>query len=113
LGWRSRRATRALILLGIVRAVACPRAVRAQTTEADFYVAQAAIDLNEKRYDAGLENLRRALALEPQDRHFIKVGYQFDWGRNFLALVKWPARVGNLVPTVGAARCPPSGMPPA
>jgi Tfp pilus assembly protein PilF len=36
-----------------------------QTTEADVYVAQAVLDLDEKRYDAALENLRRALELEP------------------------------------------------
>ncbi len=37
----------------------------AQTTEADVYVAQAVLDFDDKRYDAALENLRRALALEP------------------------------------------------
>src|SRR5207253_2463987 len=36
-----------------------------QTTEADVYVAQAVLDFDEKRYDAALENLRRALELEP------------------------------------------------
>ena len=36
-----------------------------QTTEADVYVAQAVLDFDEKRYDAALENLRRALQLEP------------------------------------------------
>ena len=39
--------------------------VSAQTTEADVYVAQAVLDFDEKRYDAALENLRRALVLEP------------------------------------------------
>src|SRR6266566_4404565 len=36
-----------------------------QTTEADVYVAQAVLDLDEKRYDQALANLRRALELEP------------------------------------------------
>jgi len=47
------------ILLGVA-----PAAL-AQTTEADVYVAQAVLDFDEKRYDAALENLRRALELEP------------------------------------------------
>jgi tetratricopeptide (TPR) repeat protein len=37
----------------------------AQTTEADVYVAQAVLDFDEKRYDAALANLQRALELEP------------------------------------------------
>ena len=37
----------------------------AQTTEADVYVAQAILDFDDKRYDAALENLRRALEREP------------------------------------------------
>ena len=37
----------------------------AQTTEADVYVAQAVLDFDDKKYDAALENLRRALELEP------------------------------------------------
>ena len=37
----------------------------AQTTEADVYVAQAVLELDDKKYDAALENLRKALALEP------------------------------------------------
>ena len=37
----------------------------AQTTEADVYVAQAVLEFDDKKYDAALENLRRALELEP------------------------------------------------
>jgi tetratricopeptide (TPR) repeat protein len=37
----------------------------AQTTEADVYVARAVLDLDEKRYDEALTNLRRALEIEP------------------------------------------------
>jgi len=37
----------------------------AQTTEADVYVAQAVLEFDDKKYDEALENLRRALALEP------------------------------------------------
>jgi hypothetical protein len=51
----------ALVLLGLLLVVASPRAVRAQTTEADFYVAQAAIDLDEKRYDAALDTDKNTL----------------------------------------------------
>jgi tetratricopeptide (TPR) repeat protein len=36
----------------------------AQTTEADVYVAQGMIDLDEKRYDDALANFRRALEIE-------------------------------------------------
>jgi tetratricopeptide (TPR) repeat protein len=38
---------------------------QAQTTEADVYVAQAVLEFDDKKYDAALENLRRALQLEP------------------------------------------------
>ncbi len=51
----------ALVLLGLLLVVASPRAVRAQTTEADFCVAQAAIDLDEKRYDAALDTDKNTL----------------------------------------------------
>jgi tetratricopeptide (TPR) repeat protein len=37
----------------------------AQTTEADVYVAQAIIELDDKQYDQALGNLRRALEIEP------------------------------------------------
>jgi tetratricopeptide (TPR) repeat protein len=46
--------------------VACPALLAAaQTTEADVYVAQAIIDIDEKRYDEALENLKKALEVEP------------------------------------------------
>lgn len=38
---------------------------QAQTTEADVYVAQAVLEFDDKKYEAALENLRRALQLEP------------------------------------------------
>ena len=38
---------------------------RAQTTEADLYVAQAILDFDDRKYDSALDNLRKALALEP------------------------------------------------
>jgi tetratricopeptide (TPR) repeat protein len=37
----------------------------AQGTEADVYVGQAIVDFHEQRYDAALDNLRRALEIEP------------------------------------------------
>ena len=37
----------------------------AQTTEADLYVAQAILDFDDRKYDSALDNLRKALALEP------------------------------------------------
>src|SRR5574342_678951 len=37
----------------------------AQTTEADVYVAQAILDIDERRYDAALANLKKALEVEP------------------------------------------------
>ncbi len=45
--------------------IADPATVLAQTTEADVYVAQAVLEFDDKKYDAALENLRRALELEP------------------------------------------------
>ncbi len=42
-----------------------PATAAAQTTEADVYVAQAVLDFDDRKYDAALENLHRALALEP------------------------------------------------
>lgn len=38
---------------------------RAQSTEADVFVGQAIVDFDDKRYDAALANLRRALQIEP------------------------------------------------
>jgi len=37
----------------------------AQRTEADVYVGQAIVDFDDKRYDSALDNLRRALEIEP------------------------------------------------
>ena len=39
--------------------------VAAQTTEADVYVAQAILDIDERRYDDALANLKKALEVEP------------------------------------------------
>src|SRR5262249_62172006 len=39
--------------------------VEAQRTEADVYVGQAIVDFDAKRYDSALDNLRRALEVEP------------------------------------------------
>jgi tetratricopeptide (TPR) repeat protein len=47
-----------VIVLGPVPALA-------QTTEADVYVAQGMIDLDDKRYDEAVANFRRALEIEP------------------------------------------------
>lgn len=42
-----------------------PTVALGQTTEADVYVAQAIIELDDKQYDQALDNLRRALEIEP------------------------------------------------
>jgi tetratricopeptide (TPR) repeat protein len=42
-----------------------PRVAIAQTTEADVYVAQGMIDLDDKHYDDALANFRHALEIEP------------------------------------------------
>lgn len=55
----------AVILVGSLLLSAFTPAVRAQTTEADVYVGQAIVDFDDKRYDAALENLKRALEIEP------------------------------------------------
>ena len=60
--------TRALpaVWLALALALILDSAVAlAQTTEADVYVAQAVLEFDDKKYDAALENLRKALALEP------------------------------------------------
>jgi len=51
----------ALLVIGALS----PSAVRAQTTEADVFVAQAVVDFEDGRYESALANLRRALELEP------------------------------------------------
>jgi len=53
------------VALALVVALGAPAGVAAQTTEADVYVAQAIIDLDERRYDDALANLRKALEIEP------------------------------------------------
>ena len=55
-------------ILALVVAVVCalPARAPAQTTEADVFIAQAIIDFEDKRYDAALDNLRRALEIEPE-----------------------------------------------
>jgi tetratricopeptide (TPR) repeat protein len=59
------RAPLALIVTLAIALYAIPPAARAQTTEADVFVAQAVVDFDEKQYDSALANLRRALELEP------------------------------------------------
>src|SRR5437899_4912167 len=41
------------------------RTAEAQRTEADVYVGQAIVEFDDKRYDAALDNLRKALEVEP------------------------------------------------
>jgi tetratricopeptide (TPR) repeat protein len=55
----------AAVLIALLLCPAIPRPTQAQTTEADVYVAQAIIDFEEKRYPEALENLKKALELEP------------------------------------------------
>jgi tetratricopeptide (TPR) repeat protein len=59
------RALRPVWLVIALAVVAAPATAMAQTTEADVYVAQAVLEFDDKKYDAALENLRRALELEP------------------------------------------------
>ena len=55
------------VLVGtLVLVAALAPAALAQTTEADVYVGQAIVDFDDKRYGAALDNLRRALEIEPQ-----------------------------------------------
>ena len=55
----------AAVLIAFLLCPVLPPPVQAQTTEADVYVAQAIIDFDEKRYPDALENLKKALELEP------------------------------------------------
>ncbi|MGH7392405.1 MAG: tetratricopeptide repeat protein [Candidatus Rokuibacteriota bacterium] len=55
----------AVVLAGLLLLNAFTVPALAQTTEADVYVGQAIIDFDDKRYDAALENLKRALEIEP------------------------------------------------
>lgn len=59
------RATIATVLVLTLLGLAAPHRAFAQRTEADAFVAKAVADLDEKKYESALENLRRALALEP------------------------------------------------
>ena len=51
------------LLLALPLGAAAPAS--AQTTEADVYVAQAILDIDDKRYDAALANLKKALEVAP------------------------------------------------
>ncbi|HSE93936.1 MAG TPA: tetratricopeptide repeat protein [Methylomirabilota bacterium] len=55
----------AVVLAGLLLLDAFTVPALAQTTEADVYVGQAIVDFDDKRYDAALENLKRALEIEP------------------------------------------------
>ena len=61
---RVRRAVVALLIAAVVFPI-LPSLGTAQTTEADVYVAQAIIELDDKQYDRALDTLRRALEIEP------------------------------------------------
>src|SRR5213593_1669118 len=52
--------------LALVLLISLPMQIaEAQRTEADVYVGQAIVDFDDKRYDSALDNLRRALEVEP------------------------------------------------
>ena len=52
--------------LALLLFVSLPAVIaEAQRTEADVYVGQAIVDFDDKRYDSALDNLRRALEVEP------------------------------------------------
>jgi Tfp pilus assembly protein PilF len=55
----------AAVLLAVLTAAGYIPSAHAQRTEADVYAAQAVLDFEDRRYDAALQNLRRALELEP------------------------------------------------
>ena len=54
-----------VLLIAVLAGTLSSRPAVAQTTEADVFVVQGILDFEEKRYDAALENLRRALEIEP------------------------------------------------
>jgi Tfp pilus assembly protein PilF len=58
------RCSSALVLL-VVLTCLLVRTAKAQLTEADVYVGQAIVDFDDKRYDSALDNLRKALEVEP------------------------------------------------
>jgi tetratricopeptide (TPR) repeat protein len=62
----ARRLLSLLCALVLVLALGTAIPAGAQTTEADVYVAQAIIEIDEKKYDDALENLRKALDVEPE-----------------------------------------------
>src|SRR5207245_1137674 len=61
----SRRALPLLVLAALLQALWPVARGAAQTTEADVHVAQAIIAIDERRYDAALAELKRALEIEP------------------------------------------------
>lgn len=60
-----RRPLLAAVVLLVALALGTPVPAVAQTTEADVYVAQAIIEIDEKKYDEALANLKKALELNP------------------------------------------------
>lgn len=54
----------AILVLALVLLLGYAPDVAAQTTEADVYVAQAILDIDEKKYDEALANLKKALEVE-------------------------------------------------
>src|SRR2546429_2884130 len=60
---RIRRLSALVLLIVLIRLPV--RTAEAQRTEADVYVGQAIVEFDDKRYDAALENLRKALEVEP------------------------------------------------
>ena len=60
----SRRFVPAILVLALVLLLGYAPDVAAQTTEADVYVAQAILDIDEKKYDEALANLKKALEAE-------------------------------------------------
>jgi tetratricopeptide (TPR) repeat protein len=53
-----------VLALGLLIIVPFAASAHAQTTEADVFVSQAILDFDDKRYEAAIQNLRRALELE-------------------------------------------------
>jgi tetratricopeptide (TPR) repeat protein len=62
------RAAFGILLPLLLALVLSPETTLAQPTPADVYVEQAVLEFDEKRYDEALENLRRALQVEPDHR---------------------------------------------
>ena len=60
---RIRRLSALVLLIVLIRLPV--RTAEAQRTEADVYVGQAIVEFDDKRYDAALDNLRKALEVEP------------------------------------------------